>query len=108
LRVCVVCMCPGGFVFPAAVLLPGYDLLKKKSDALTFRFRDITKKIRDAKDEMGEVSRAAAFSLSEAVWAAGDFKYGKLRPPVPAPRFPRWLDELVCAPCLRLLLTGGA
>ena len=53
---------------------PGYELLKKKSDALTFRFRDITKKIRDAKDEMGEMCRAAAFSLSEAIWAAGDFK----------------------------------
>jgi hypothetical protein len=52
----------------------GYDLLKKKSDALTFRFRDVTRKIRDAKDEMGEVARAASFSLSEAVWAAGDFK----------------------------------
>ncbi len=55
-------------------MLSGYELLKKKSDALTFRFRDITRRIRDAKDEMGEVSRAAAFSLSEAVWAAGDFK----------------------------------
>lgn len=52
----------------------GYDLLKKKSDALMFRFRDITRKIKDAKEEMGELSRAAAFSLSEAVWAAGDFK----------------------------------
>jgi hypothetical protein len=53
----------------------GYDLLKKKSDALMFRFRDITRKIKDAKEEMGELSRAAAFSLSEAVWAAGDFKW---------------------------------
>jgi V-type H+-transporting ATPase subunit D len=53
---------------------PGYDLLKKKSDALTFRFREITRKIKDAKEAMGEQMRATIFSVSEAVWAAGDFK----------------------------------
>jgi vacuolar-type H+-ATPase subunit D/Vma8 len=52
----------------------GYDLLKKKSDALTFRFREITRKIKDAKEAMGEQMRATIFSVSEAVWAAGDFK----------------------------------
>lgn len=52
----------------------GYDLLKKKSDALMFRFREITRKIKDAKESMGEQMRSTIFSLSEAVWAAGDFK----------------------------------
>ncbi len=52
----------------------GYDLLKKKSDALTFRFREITRKIKEAKEAMGEQMRATIFSLTEAVWAAGDFK----------------------------------
>lgn len=58
------------FVFAAA----GYDLLKKKSDALTFRFREITRKIKESKDAMGEQMRATIFSLTEAVWAGGDFK----------------------------------
>ena len=49
-------------------------MLKKKSDALTFRFREITRKIKEAKEAMGEQMRATIFSLTEAVWAAGDFK----------------------------------
>jgi hypothetical protein len=72
----------------ACALTSGYDLLKKKSDALTFRFRDITRKIKEAKDQMGELARVAAFSLSEAVWAAGDFKCVSRRQLqcLPAPR----------------------
>lgn len=56
------------------VCVPGYDLLKKKSDALTFRFREITRKIKEAKESMGEQMRATIFSVTEAVWGAGDFK----------------------------------
>ncbi|KAH0620712.1 hypothetical protein JD844_021412 [Phrynosoma platyrhinos] len=44
----------------------GRNLLKKKSDALTLRFRQILKKIIETKMLMGEVMREAAFSLAEA------------------------------------------
>eukprot|EP00061_Rhincodon_typus_P018766 g48075.t1 len=51
----------------------GRNLLKKKSDALTLRFRQILKKIIETKTLMGEVMREAAFSLAEAKFTAGDF-----------------------------------
>ncbi|CAK9300779.1 unnamed protein product [Gordionus sp. m RMFG-2023] len=51
----------------------GYNLLKKKSDALTMRFRQILKKIVENKTEMGEVMKNAAFSLIEARFISGDF-----------------------------------
>ena len=43
----------------------GHDLLKRKSEALTKRFRDITKRIDEAKRKMGRVMQIAAFSLAE-------------------------------------------
>ncbi|CDS36903.1 V type proton ATPase subunit D [Echinococcus multilocularis] len=42
----------------------GHSLLKKKSDALTIRFRSILSKIIEAKQSMGEVIREANFSLA--------------------------------------------
>ncbi|KAK9531382.1 hypothetical protein VZT92_010809 [Zoarces viviparus] len=51
----------------------GRNLLKKKSDALCMRFRQILRKIIETKTKMGEVMREAAFSLAEAKFAAGDF-----------------------------------
>jgi len=48
----------------------GHSLLKKKSDALTLRFRAILKKIADAKERMGLNMRAASFSLASAKYAA--------------------------------------
>ncbi|XP_054096624.1 V-type proton ATPase subunit D isoform X2 [Callithrix jacchus] len=51
----------------------GRNLLKKKSDALTLRFRQILKKIIETKMLMGKVMREAAFSLAEAKFTAGDF-----------------------------------
>ncbi|TGZ60636.1 hypothetical protein CRM22_008395 [Opisthorchis felineus] len=42
----------------------GHRLLKKKSDALTLRFRTILKKIIEAKQMMGEVMKEAIFSLA--------------------------------------------
>ncbi|KAF3820189.1 hypothetical protein GH733_015698 [Mirounga leonina] len=52
----------------------GQNLLKKKSDAITLRFRQILKKIIETKMLMGEVMRRAAFSLVEATFTAGDFR----------------------------------
>jgi len=51
----------------------GHSLLKKKSDALTMRFRRILKTIIDTKVMVGEVMKEASFSLTEAYFAAGDF-----------------------------------
>eukprot|EP00117_Sycon_ciliatum_P027791 scpid96558/ scgid2368/ V-type proton ATPase subunit D; Vacuolar proton pump subunit D len=50
----------------------GHSLLKKKADALTMRFRQILAKIIETKTLMGEVMKQATFSLTEAVYAAGD------------------------------------
>jgi V-type H+-transporting ATPase subunit D len=51
----------------------GHSLLKKKADALQMRFRMILNKIIETKTLMGEVMKEAAFSLSEAKFATGDF-----------------------------------
>ena len=50
----------------------GYELLKKKSDALTVRYRKLLKEIMEMKKEVSEMMRNASISLSEAKWAAGD------------------------------------
>ncbi|PHJ26012.1 vacuolar atp synthase subunit [Cystoisospora suis] len=52
----------------------GYQLLKKKSDALTARFRGMLKQIVQLKQAVGTDMSNAAFSLAKATWAAGDFK----------------------------------
>lgn len=51
----------------------GHSLLKKKSDALTMRFRRLLKSIIDTKIMMGDIMKEASFSLTEAYFAAGDF-----------------------------------
>jgi len=51
----------------------GYDLLKKKADALTIRFRIILKEILANKEAMGKEMREAHFSLASAKYHAGDF-----------------------------------
>jgi len=48
----------------------GHSLLKKKSDALTVRFRAILSKIADAKEAMGVHIKEASFSLAVAKRAA--------------------------------------
>ncbi|KAK2183268.1 hypothetical protein NP493_316g02077 [Ridgeia piscesae] len=53
----------------------GFSLLKKKSDALTSRFRSILKKIIETKMLMGDVMKEASFSLTEAKFAMGDFNH---------------------------------
>ena len=50
----------------------GHSLLKRKSEALKKRFRDITQRIDDAKRKMGRVMQTAAFSLAEVQYATGD------------------------------------
>jgi len=48
----------------------GHSLLKKKSDALTLRFRSILSKIAECKESMGHNMKSASFSLAKAKWAA--------------------------------------
>jgi V-type H+-transporting ATPase subunit D len=50
----------------------GHSLLKRKSEALTKRFRAILGKIDDAKRKMGKIMQGAAFSLAEVTYATGD------------------------------------
>ncbi|XP_059156247.1 V-type proton ATPase subunit D-like [Physella acuta] len=53
----------------------GHSLLKKKADALTLRFRAILRKIIETKTEVGEVMKAAQFSLAEAKFTCGDISH---------------------------------
>lgn len=52
----------------------GYDLLKRKADALKVRFRDIAKAIYATKVGMADQSSTAFFSLTQAEYAAGSFR----------------------------------
>ena len=51
----------------------GYDLLKKKSDALKGAFRRLLEKLVNNKARMGEDFKGALLSYAEATFAAGDF-----------------------------------
>ncbi|CAG8597895.1 10750_t:CDS:2 [Diversispora eburnea] len=53
----------------------GHSLLKRKSEALTKRFRAIVQKIDEAKRKMGKVMQVASFSLAEVTYIAGDISY---------------------------------
>ncbi|KAJ2355745.1 H(+)-transporting V1 sector ATPase subunit D, partial [Coemansia sp. RSA 2610] len=53
----------------------GHSLLKRKSEALTTRFRVIVRKIEDAKLKMGKVMQNASFSLAEVAYITGDISY---------------------------------
>lgn len=53
----------------------GHSLLKRKADALSKRFRTITSKIQDAKQQMGKVLQLASFSMVEVSYATGDIGY---------------------------------
>jgi len=52
----------------------GFELLKRKSDALMVRFRRMLASIIETKDAMGEEMAKAFFSLTEAQYAAGDIR----------------------------------
>nr|CAB3224614.1 V-type proton ATPase subunit D-like [Phallusia mammillata] len=51
----------------------GHSLLKKKADALKIRFHAVLKKIIEAKQQMGDIMKEAAFSLAETKFSGGDF-----------------------------------
>lgn len=53
----------------------GHSLLKRKSDALTQKFRAILQKINDAKIAMGGIIQKASFSLAEVNYIAGDISH---------------------------------
>jgi V-type H+-transporting ATPase subunit D len=54
----------------------GHSLLKKKAEALTRRFREILKKIVEAKQGMADVMKEATFSLASVKFAAtGDISH---------------------------------
>ena len=50
----------------------GYDLLKKKADALTLKFRALLREIRDVKLNVGELAKEALFSYTEVKFVAND------------------------------------
>lgn len=52
----------------------GHRLLKKKADALKARFRDYAKAIAETKSGMSTDASSAFFSLTQAEYAAGNFK----------------------------------
>ncbi len=50
----------------------GFQLLKKKRDALKTRFQQMLREIIDCKKAVGEGMKETAFALAKAKWAAGD------------------------------------
>jgi V-type H+-transporting ATPase subunit D len=53
----------------------GFELLKKKVDALKTNFRKILVQILEVKKSMGKEFSEAMFGLAEANYAAGEFRY---------------------------------
>ena len=53
----------------------GHSLLKRKSDALSSRFRSILARIRKAKYEMSDLLKGAALAMAQVTYAAGDISY---------------------------------
>lgn len=52
----------------------GHRLLKKKADALKVRFNDYAKNIAETKSHMSGAASSSFFSLTQAEYAAGNFK----------------------------------
>eukprot|EP00920_Eleutheroschizon_duboscqi_P026053 GHVT01064513.1.p1 GENE.GHVT01064513.1~~GHVT01064513.1.p1 ORF type:complete len:263 (-),score=83.01 GHVT01064513.1:1159-1947(-) len=52
----------------------GFQLLQKKSDALSAKFRGMFKDLVDTKRSIGEEMRDASFAFAKASWAAGSFQ----------------------------------
>jgi len=51
----------------------GYELLKKKCDALKTKFRVVMLKLLDTKKQMGTQAQDALLLFAKAQWAAGEF-----------------------------------
>ena len=52
----------------------GYELLKKKADALQIRFRKVVRDITEIKTKLGDLMKQSYFSLVESEFVAGDIK----------------------------------
>lgn len=52
----------------------GFELLKKKSDALKSRFRSLLKEIREVKLQVAEMMPQSYIELASAFYSAGDFR----------------------------------
>ncbi|KAG4303570.1 hypothetical protein PCK1_000088 [Pneumocystis canis] len=52
--------------------LTGHSLLKRKSEALTKKFKTTIRLINDIKLEMGHTMQSAVFSLAEMIYVTGD------------------------------------
>merc|ERR1712106_1205358 len=52
----------------------GHRLLKKKADALKVKFNEYAKNIAETKSHMSTVSASSFFSMTQAEYAAGNFK----------------------------------
>lgn len=55
--------------------MSGFELLKKKADALKMRFQAMLREIQRTKLAMSSQAAEAFFSLSQAQYAAGDFRH---------------------------------
>lgn len=55
----------------------GHSLLKRKSDALTVRFRSILSRIHEAKLQMGQLMKAGAFALAELDFSGASESIGE-------------------------------
>lgn len=53
----------------------GHSLLKRKSDALSSRFRTTLARIRKAKYEMNDLLKGSALAMAQVNYAAGDISY---------------------------------
>ena len=53
----------------------GFELLKKKADALKVRFREMTKEIYATKMAMAEQAATAFFSVTQAEYGAGNITH---------------------------------
>lgn len=53
----------------------GYELLKRKSDAIKNSLHSILREILETKRRMGKSMKDAGFSHTDAVWSAGDFNH---------------------------------
>lgn len=88
----------------------GYKLLKKKADALKVKFRDYAKAIAETKGNMSQDAAAAFFSMTQAEYAAGNFKQKVAEGPMTARiRVGAGIDNVagVKLPVFRLYETGA-